>query len=75
MWPRAAKCNLMGHMRSAARCLWAHDLKESCSDLIFWKECLFSETDFAFLGLDEIMCHVVDAEILNTSALYGQSCT
>ena len=52
----------VGRMRPADRGLGAYDLKESCSDLTFWKECAFSGGDFAFLRLDEITCHVVDAK-------------
>ena len=47
---------------SADRGLWTHDLRESYSDLIFWKECVCSEADFVFLRLDEIMCPVVNVK-------------
>jgi len=51
-------------MRSADRGSRAHDLEESFRDLIFCKECVSSEADFAFLRLYEIICHLVDSKIL-----------
>ena len=56
MWLRAAQYNFVSRVRSADSGLWSHDLEEIYRNLIFWKECLFSEADFAFLRLDEIMC-------------------